>query len=64
MTTILTVSEVATILQTNKAYVYKLISSGLLPHIKLGSIKVREVALDEFLAKYEGTDPFDTTVTS
>lgn len=29
-------------------------------HIKLGSIKVREAALDEFWTKYEGTDPFET----
>lgn len=50
-TSILTVKEVAQILYTNKSYVYKLISNGLLSYIMLGSIKVREAALDEFLKR-------------
>jgi hypothetical protein len=40
----------------NRNKVYDLINSGILPHLKLGSIKVREEALNEFLAKYEGHD--------
>lgn len=57
-----TVREVATILKVNVDYVHKLRKSGLLPFIKLGSYKVREVALNEFLEKYEGkdiSDPFN-----
>lgn len=54
-----TVSEVAKLIKTNPAYVYKLINAGLLPVLKLGSMKVRKVALEEFLAKYEGKDLTD-----
>ena len=51
-----TVSEVAKLIKTNPAYVYKLIKLGLLPALKLGSYKIRRVALMEFLEKYEGKD--------
>lgn len=54
-----TVSEVAKLIKTNPAYVYKLINAGLLPVLKLGSMKVRKMALEEFLAKYEGKDLTD-----
>ena len=54
-----TVSEVAKLIKTNPAYVYKLIKTGLLPVLKLGSMKVRKIALEEFLAKYEGKDLTD-----
>ncbi len=59
---LLTVSEVAKILKTNKDYVHKLRNAGLLPFLKLGSYKCRPEALDEFLKRYEGmdlTDPFE-----
>ena len=57
--TLYTIAEVAKIMKVNKTYVYKLINNGLLPVIKLGSYKVRDVALDEFLTKYEGMDLTD-----
>ncbi len=56
-----TVSEVAELVKCNSAYIYSLIKAGLLPAIKLGSMKVRRTALLEFLEKFEGkdlTDPF------
>lgn len=57
-----TISEVAKLLKCNSAYIYSLIKAGLLPAIKLGSMKVRRTALLEFLEKFEGkdlTDPFN-----
>lgn len=51
-----TVKEVAEIMHTNITYVYKLISTGLLPALKLGSFKVRHEALMNFLEQYEGKD--------
>lgn len=53
---LLTVREVAERLKVNRNKVYELINSGILPHLKLGSIKVREEALNAFLAEYEGHD--------
>jgi len=54
-----TVSEVAKLIKTNTNYVYELIKKGFLPALKLGSYKVRRVALLEFLEKYEGKDLTD-----
>lgn len=54
-----TVAEVATILKTNKTYVYSLINSGLLPALKLGSIKIRKTSLEDFLKHYDGMDLTD-----
>ena len=54
-----TVAEVATILKTNKTYVYTLINSGLLPALKLGSLKIRKASLEEFLKNYDGMDLTD-----
>lgn len=51
-----TVSETSKILKTNPAYVYELVKAGLIPVIKLGSIKIRKSSLLEFLEKYEGYD--------
>lgn len=51
-----TVAEVAKLIKTNPAYVYELIKAGLIPVLKLGSYKIRRVALLEFLEKYEGMD--------
>ncbi len=59
---LLTVADVAKILKCNKDYVHKLRNAGLLPFIKLGSLKCRPEALNEFLKTYEGmdlTDPFE-----
>ncbi|WP_330577789.1 helix-turn-helix domain-containing protein [Alkaliphilus serpentinus] len=51
-----TVTEASKLIKTNPAYVYELIHAGLIPVIKLGSIKIRRSSLLEFLAKYEGMD--------
>ena len=50
------VREVSILLRTNPAYVYRLINLGLLPALKLSSIRVRKDALDSFLLQYEGHD--------
>ena len=54
-----TVAEVAKILHTNVSYVHKLRRAGLLPVIKIGCWKVRDVDLQKFLAKYIGWDISD-----
>ena len=54
-----TVKEVSILLRTNPAFVYRLIGLGLLPALKLGSIRVRKDALDAFLRRYEGHDLSD-----
>lgn len=54
-----TVKEVSQMLHTNPAFVYRLIKLGLLPALKLGSIRVRKEALEEFLQRYEGCDLSD-----
>lgn len=54
-----TVAETAKLLKTNPNYVYSLVRLGLLPALKLGSIKIRKDAIDEFLKKYEGLDLTD-----
>ena len=51
-----TVKQVSQLLHTNIAFIYKLIEVGLLPALKLGSLRVRKEALDAFLRKYEGYD--------
>ncbi|HHW31119.1 MAG TPA: helix-turn-helix domain-containing protein, partial [Clostridiaceae bacterium] len=43
----MSVSEVAELVKCNSAYIYSLIKAGLLPAIKLGSMKVRRTALLE-----------------
>ena len=54
-----TVKEVSILLHTNPAYIYRIIDLGLLPALKLGSIRVRKDALDGFLRRYEGYDLSD-----
>lgn len=54
-----TVKEVAKIMKVNVHRVYDLIRAGLLPALKLGSIKIRKESLDEFLRKYDGKDLTD-----
>lgn len=57
-----TVPEVAQILKTNVDYVYKLQKAGALRFLKIGRLKCRKQALDEFLEKYDGydiSDPFN-----
>lgn len=54
-----TVKEVSEILKCNVDYVYKLKSKGLIPFMKLGSLKCRRQAIEAFLEKYEGYDLSD-----
>lgn len=64
MEMLLTVPEVAKILKTNTDYVYRLKDSGQLKFLKLGRLKVRREALEDFLERMEGkdvTDPFNIT---
>lgn len=56
---LLTVQQVSKLLHCNRGYVYELIKNNLLPVLKLGSTRVRKVALENFLAKYEGYDLSD-----
>jgi excisionase family DNA binding protein len=59
---IYTVPEVAAILKTNVDYVYKLQRAGLIRFMKIGRLKCRKSALEEFLEKYDGldiSDPFN-----
>ncbi|MFR3820878.1 MULTISPECIES: helix-turn-helix domain-containing protein [Hungatella] len=53
-----TVKETSEILKVNKGIVYNLIKSGELPHLVLGSIKVRGTDLERFIQSYpvEGGD--------
>jgi len=53
---IYTVQEVAQLLKTNGTYVYSLINSGELPALKLGRLKIRKQALEDFLERNEGKD--------
>ena len=48
-----TVAEVAEIMKINKNSVYDLINEGKLPVLKIGSLKIREESLVEFLEKNE-----------
>lgn len=54
-----TVKETATVLGCNIHLVYDLINKGLLPAMKLGSLKIRLVSIEEFLEKYDGMDLTD-----
>lgn len=54
-----TVKEVSEILRCGKAYVYKLINTGQLKCLRLGTIKIRKSTLEEFLSKWDGYDMTD-----
>ena len=54
-----TVKEASAALGINVHTVYDLIKKGILPALKLGSLKIRKVSLEEFIAKYEGMDLSD-----
>ena len=53
------VKEVSKCLGVNVHLVYALIRKGLLPALKLGSLKVRRASLESFIARYEGMDLSD-----
>ena len=46
---LLSVSEVAKLLKVNRNFVYKIINNGELEAVKIGSIKVRKEALNEYI---------------
>ena len=48
---LLTVSEVAKSLKVNRNFVYKLIKDGELEAVRIGSIKIREDKLNEYINK-------------
>ena len=53
---LLSVSEVAKLLKVNRNFVYKIINTGELEAVKIGSIKVKEEALNKYIdsMKYIG----------
>ena len=51
MNKLLTVSEVAKLLRVNRNFVYNLIKNGELEAVRIGSIKVREEALNRYVNK-------------
>ncbi|RHV70306.1 DNA-binding protein [Roseburia sp. OM02-15] len=54
-----TVKEAASVFGVNVHTIYELIKKGLLPAMKLGSLKIRKQTLESFLEKYEGMDLSD-----
>ena len=56
MSKIYTIKEVSKILKCNVNRVHELRKSGLLKCLKIGSRKVTEVSLDDFIRKYDGQD--------
>lgn len=54
-----TVAQTAQVLHVNRNKIYELIAAGLLPALKLGSLKILESSLDAFLEKYNGYDLSD-----
>lgn len=56
MSKIYTIKEVSKILKCNVNRVHELRKSGLLKCLKLGSWKVTETSLDDFIRKYDGRD--------
>lgn len=56
---LLTVKQVASVLKTNTAYVYRLRDAGLLKFMKLGTLKCRRSALDAFIRSMDGMDATD-----
>ena len=48
---LLTVAEVAKMLKVNKNFVYKIINNGELEAVKVGSIKVKQEALNNYIER-------------
>ena len=46
------VTEVAKMLKVNRNFVYKIINNGELEAVRIGSIKVREEALNQYIEKH------------
>ena len=56
MSKLYTIKEVSKLLKCNVNRVHELRKSGLLKCLKLGSWKVTEASLDDFIRKYDGQD--------
>ena len=56
---LLSVTETAERLKTNRNFVYKLIDKGILKCLIMGSKKIRNSEINRFLAEYEGKDLTD-----
>lgn len=54
-----TVKEASKLLKTSPNYVYELIKRGMLPALKLGSLKIRRTTILNFLEQNEGKDLTD-----
>ena len=54
-----TVAQTAALLQTSKDYVYRLINTGILKTVKIGTKKIRHDVLAEFIKNAEGMDLSD-----
>lgn len=61
MDQLLTVKETSKILKINVGKVYELVKSGLLPALKLGSIKIPASSIDSFIQSQIGMDLSDLT---
>lgn len=54
-----TVPEAAALLKSSSKQIYGYINAGLLPAMKLGRLKVRPAAVEQFLERWEGYDLTD-----
>ena len=54
-----TVKETAQILKVDVHKIYDLIKAGLLPALKLGSLKIRGASINKFINEYDGMDLTD-----
>ena len=54
-----TVPEAAALLKCGIQQVYSFINAGLLPAMKLGRLKIRPAAIEQFLERWEGYDLTD-----
>ncbi|MGN0907940.1 MAG: helix-turn-helix domain-containing protein [Bullifex sp.] len=59
MDKLFTIKEVSLLLKCNVNRVHELRKSGLLKCMKLGSYKVTETSLNNFLSQYDGMDVSD-----
>jgi hypothetical protein len=59
MNELFSITEVSTKLKISRELAYKLVGSGLLRAIKIGTMKVSQKELDHFIDKYYGMDLSD-----
>ncbi|WP_097026145.1 helix-turn-helix domain-containing protein [Clostridium peptidivorans] len=56
---LLSVTETAERLKTNKNFIYLLIKKGFLKSLKIGSMKIRNTEINRFLQEFDGKDLTD-----